>query len=173
VSAPLPLDLESCHPWPLPRPAGRWRRCWSLVLDLALLNAVGLLLGAALWVAFAEARQEALTLASILRHPGHILAAACLWAVAASLVWWAYFVLLRAACGRTCGEAVWGLRLEAMNGGAPGLGACAVRGLGAIVSVAFLGAGFWCSVLDPQGRTWHDRMSRTRMAEAWPRRTPT
>ena len=68
--------------------------------------------------------------------------------------------------GQTLGMRTWRLRLVS-NGGAPtGWGQAVVRFLVAGVSALALGLGFLWAFLDPDRRTWHDRLSRTVIIDA-------
>ncbi len=65
--------------------------------------------------------------------------------------------------GKTLGMQAWRLRLVALDGGpVPRTLACQ-RFFAAILSWAALGLGFLWALLDPEGLTWHDRLSRTRL----------
>ena len=162
--------LEAMHPWPLFRPASRGRRWMGLGLDLALLAGSALVLGLleALWLS--RGQGGGASWGALTRQPGIFAGGMVLWAVCVGVVWWSYFVLLRAACRRTCGEAIWGLRLVRWDGGDPGVGRCLSRGLGAMVSLLPLAAGFYWSFLGRQKRSWHDRLSGTLLVESWPPR---
>lgn len=75
--------------------------------------------------------------------------------------------------GQTLGMRPWQLRVVATTGHTPP-DWCRLwcRYAVASVSLATLGCGFWWGWLDPDGRTWHDRASRTRL-ERLPRHSPT
>jgi uncharacterized RDD family membrane protein YckC len=65
--------------------------------------------------------------------------------------------------GQTLGMAAWRLRVERIDGrllGWPDV----LRRLGAaLLSSLVVGAGWLAAVIDPQRRTWHDRLSGTRV----------
>jgi len=65
--------------------------------------------------------------------------------------------------GQTLGMQAWRLRVETEDGRLPGWGRSLLRLALACVSLALLGAGYWAALLDPAGRSWHDRLSRTRI----------
>jgi len=76
---------------------------------------------------------------------------------------WAYFSWSWTHGGQTVGMLAWRLRLTAADGTPAGLGAASLRLLGACLSAALFGLGYlWC-LIDPAGRTWHDRISGTRL----------
>lgn len=162
--------LEEMHPWPLPVAAGHLRRFASFAVDFLLLYASGWLMGIVVWVVFSPRGRLSEWLHALARMPGEWLGIMALWMLAWLLSWWGYFVLLRASCGQTCGERIWGVCLMGTGGFCPGFGRCLVRGLGALVSLLCAGAGFWMSFWDSRGRTWHDRWSRTLLVQPWPGR---
>ncbi len=65
--------------------------------------------------------------------------------------------------GRTIGMQAWKIEIERVGGGRPDLRACALRFAGATLSAAAFGLGYLAALLDPQRRTWHDRLSGTRL----------
>jgi hypothetical protein len=164
--------LKEMHPWPLSFPARRGQKLLSLGVDMVLLGASGALLGLAeaLWFARLHAGTPVLVL--LLRHGEALLGGTILWALTQGLFAWAYFVLLRAASGRTCGEALWGLRLMGRDGTIPGIWDCIQRGVAAVISLLPLGAGYWWSFLNRQGRSWQDHLSGTLIVEECPHLEP-
>lgn len=65
--------------------------------------------------------------------------------------------------GQTLGMRAWRLRLVAENGEVPSWGSCLLRTGLAPLSLAAAGLGYlWC-LLDQQGSTLHDRISRSRV----------
>ena len=68
--------------------------------------------------------------------------------------------------GQTLGMRTWRLRLVGVGAGAEGWRQAAVRFLGAGVSGIALGAGYLWAVVDPERRTWHDRLSGTAIVDA-------
>jgi uncharacterized RDD family membrane protein YckC len=65
--------------------------------------------------------------------------------------------------GQTLGMRAWRIRVETLAGSPPGWRAALLRFAAALLSVAALGAGFWWALADPERRTWHDRVSGTRV----------
>lgn len=80
-----------------------------------------------------------------------------------------FYVGFWAGYGRTLGMQSWGLRLETPDGGRPGIAACTLRFVAAILSLAPAGLGFLWQLVDPDGLSWHDRLSGTRL-RFYPRR---
>ena len=76
---------------------------------------------------------------------------------------YAFFVGFWTRSGRTLGMQSWGLQLEARSGGKPTLAAASIRFFAAILSWAPAGLGFLWQLWDPDGLTWHDRISGTRI----------
>lgn len=65
--------------------------------------------------------------------------------------------------GQTIGMVAWRLRVVREDGSPLSWQDAVVRALAAVPSWLALGAGFWWSVFDRDGRTWHDRLSGTRL----------
>ena len=85
--------------------------------------------------------------------------------------WWQYCCALPAAFfagfwwygGQTPGLRTWRLRVVRSDGGPLSPREAAFRFVLAIPSVALLGFGFWWVLVDGEGRSWHDRLSGTRL----------
>jgi uncharacterized RDD family membrane protein YckC len=80
-----------------------------------------------------------------------------------AIVVWLFFTIFWSQYGRTLGMQSWGMRIETVNGDRPGFWRTNLRFVGAVVSLLPFGAGFWWQVIDPQNRSWHDRLSGTRL----------
>jgi uncharacterized RDD family membrane protein YckC len=65
--------------------------------------------------------------------------------------------------GQTLGMRAWRLRVVAEEGGGMTWGSAMRRFSGAIVSALPLGLGYLWMLFAADGRTWHDRLSRTRV----------
>ncbi len=65
--------------------------------------------------------------------------------------------------GQTLGMQAWRIQLVSDRGERVSLAQCLRRCLGAVVSAACLGAGYWWCLFDREGRYWHDRWSGTRL----------
>lgn len=74
-----------------------------------------------------------------------------------------FFVGFWSGYGRTLGMQSWRLRLEAPDGGKPGLAAASLRFFASILSWLPAGLGFWWQLWDGDGLAWHDRLSGTRL----------
>jgi uncharacterized RDD family membrane protein YckC len=78
-------------------------------------------------------------------------------------VMYAFFVAFWCRSGSTLGMLAWGLRVETPDGRAPDPGRASLRFFGAILSWLPAGLGFLWQLWDPDGLTWHDRLSGTRL----------
>lgn len=65
--------------------------------------------------------------------------------------------------GQTIGMRTWRVRLVRADGGPVRWRDAGLRFAAAIVSWIALGAGFWWCLRDRERRTWHDRLSGTRL----------
>jgi uncharacterized RDD family membrane protein YckC len=65
--------------------------------------------------------------------------------------------------GQTLGMQAWRIKLVTMEGDRISARQSIIRCLGALLSAACLGLGYWWCLIDPQGRYWHDRMSGTEL----------
>lgn len=63
--------------------------------------------------------------------------------------------------GQTLGMVSWRIRVTNQAGGPISLAQAITRFIAVFVSLAPLGLGFLWALLEPDGRTWHDRISRT------------
>ncbi|CAG0941831.1 hypothetical protein GPROT2_01459 [Gammaproteobacteria bacterium] len=78
----------------------------------------------------------------------------------------AYFIGFWSRGGQTPGLRTWRIRVERDDGGRLLPARAALRFLAALLSLAALGAGYWWMLVDAQGRSWHDRLSGTRVMPA-------
>ena len=65
--------------------------------------------------------------------------------------------------GSTLGMLAWGLRVETVDGALPSISQGSVRFLVAVFSWLAFGLGFLWQLWDNEERTWHDRLSKTRL----------
>jgi uncharacterized RDD family membrane protein YckC len=65
--------------------------------------------------------------------------------------------------GQTLGMRAWRLRVVSADGTGIGWRAAGIRFLGAWLSVLALGLGYIWAIFDRERRTWHDRLSGTRV----------
>ncbi len=76
---------------------------------------------------------------------------------------WLFYGIFWLKSGQTLGMQAWKIKLEAANGGPVTPRMVALRLLSALVSLAPAGLGYWWALVDREGRTWHDRLSGTRL----------
>lgn len=132
-----------------------WRRFMAMVYDTVAL--VGVLFGAAAVVVFARHGQAI--------PPGDLRFTAYL-----VLVIYAYFALSWRYGGQTLGMKAWKFRvLDTVSLRTVSWPQTLLRFLIACVSWAACGLGFLWALVDPERRTWHDRVSATRLVPAPPR----
>jgi uncharacterized RDD family membrane protein YckC len=77
----------------------------------------------------------------------------------------AYFCGFWCYGGQTAGMRAWRLRLVGATGHEVTWTQALSRFAGAWIGLLPAGAGYWSMLLDPQGRSWHDRMSGTRVVQ--------
>jgi uncharacterized RDD family membrane protein YckC len=75
----------------------------------------------------------------------------------------AFFAGFWARSGQTLGMRTWRIRLETVKGGPVPLRKALLRFILALLSLAPLGLGYWWMLVDRESRTWHDRVSGTRV----------
>ena len=71
--------------------------------------------------------------------------------------------------GQTLGMVAWRLRLERIDGTLPRWSDVPKRLAAATLSLLPAGLGWWWMLVDPERRTWHDRLSGTRIVLTPPR----
>ncbi len=76
---------------------------------------------------------------------------------------YAFFVGFWVIGGRTLGMQAWRLELIDVAGQRVGTRAATHRFVTSLLSWALLGAGFFWALIDREGLTWHDRLSKTRL----------
>ena len=83
-------------------------------------------------------------------------------------VWFLYLAWCWRHGGMTLGMRAWKVRLVTEDGQPPGWLQCLSRFSVSLVSAALVGLGFAWALLDPDRRTWHDRLSRSRLVRRLP-----
>ena len=78
-----------------------------------------------------------------------------------------YFALFGCLASTTVGQQAVGLVLRNLEGGAPTRGQAFWRAFGYLVSLSALLLGFVWALVDSEGLTWHDRISRTLLASRY------
>jgi uncharacterized RDD family membrane protein YckC len=130
---------------PLP-PASLWRRLAAAAYDLLLVLALFMVLTGLVILARGGLRID----------PGSA------WFQSLLLAgWWLYFAWSWTHGGQTVGMRAWHLVLTTPDSGTVGWRRATLRFVGAWLSTLPAGLGFLWSVIDRDGRAWHDRLSRT------------
>lgn len=78
-------------------------------------------------------------------------------------VWAIFFCWFWHKHGQTLGMQAWRLKVEDLQGNRISIGQCLLRLLGASISLACLGGGYWWIWVDKDHRSWHDRLSASRV----------
>ena len=128
-------------------PAGLARRLGALFYD-ALIVAAILLVATIFWTAAGVT----------LGHPWYRVYVAFVY-----LCTFGYFGWCWIHGGQTVGMKVWKIRLIGDDARSFGWTGAMTRSVAAVLSIAALGAGFWWALFDRRKRTWHDRLSNTRL----------
>ena len=131
----------------LPAPAGLLRRLAAGVYDALLLLAL-LMIGS-------------VPLVALLGAP--VPAGSWTYQLALLLLGLAFFAGFWSHGGQTLGMRAWRLKVTATSGAPLSPRAALIRYLAALVSLAALGIGFIWMLFDPDGLTWHDRWSHSRV----------
>ena len=129
-----------------PRPVGLWRRLAALAYDAFLLFA---LLAVATALLLPLTGGEAVAPDNRV-YPLYLLA-----------VGYLYFGWCWTHGGQTLGMRAWHIRIRTVHGEAVPWSRAGVRCLAALLSFGACGAGFLWAAFDHEGRSWHDRLSRT------------
>lgn len=143
-------------------PAPLWRRLAALVYDTLILAAL-MLVTAAVYHALVNNVLYGRTEAVAGFNPGL--------AILVSVVVYCFFSLCWRRSGQTLGMQSWHLRLQSLEGKAPSRWQCLARLLVAIPALALGGMGLWWMLIDKQGKTWQDHLSRTQILYQPPRRS--
>ncbi len=85
----------------------------------------------------------------------------------------AYFIFFWWRGGQTPGMRAWNIRVEDNRGGGLRLAACCGRFAACLLSAAALGLGFLWALGNPGRRSWHDRLSGSRVVRTAGRQIPT
>ena len=76
---------------------------------------------------------------------------------------WAFFTKFWRFPGQTLGMQVWKFRVVQESGHRLTVRQATARYLFALVSWACFGLGFWWSLIDKDGATWHDKWTQTKL----------
>ena len=132
----------------LPKNTGLARRLGAMIYDLLLVIAL-MMIGTLPFIA--------------VRGGDYVAAGTAAYQWLLVLIAYLFFVGFWTYRGRTLGMQSWGLQLECMDGGRPGLAQASIRFVAAVVSWVPAGLGYWWQLWDKEKLTWHDRISGTRI----------
>ena len=135
-------------------PASLLRRLAAIAYDGLICSALVLGLVIAFTLLMGGATEE-------LRGPGP--AGRSFLQVALVAVLGGYFVGSWVYGGQTLGMRPWLIRVVTADGHPISVQQGVIRFAAALLSWAPAGLGFWWALLDPERRTWHDRLSETRI----------
>ena len=121
----------------------------SLAKQLAAMVYDSLLIFAVLFLA---------TALVLIFNRGEAIVASPLFSLYLILILFSFYAWFWTKSGQTLGMRVWKIRIVSEFGGNPSWGVSYLRLLFALISIAFLGIGyFWCLF---KSYTWHDRLSQ-------------
>ncbi|MBP6382319.1 MAG: RDD family protein [Pseudomonadales bacterium] len=139
-------------------PPGLLRRLAAMLYDSLLVFAVA-------WTVTALAvflRLERVG-ESAIRASGKAAASGLLLQLAIAVALVLFFGWFWTRSGQTLGMQAWRLRVQQPDGSPISWRQALVRMGGAVLSALCLGAGYWWLLFDRERRTWHDRLSGTRV----------
>jgi uncharacterized RDD family membrane protein YckC len=141
-----------------PIPAGLGRRLGAMFYDSLLLFAVT-------WAftALAIGARVVLQGSATVRATGHAAVSGPLLQLSLLVLVVVFFGWFWTRSGQTLGMQAWRLRVETLEGGRLDWRRSLLRLALAAVSAACLGAGYWSLLFDRERRTWHDRVSASRV----------
>lgn len=133
-----------------------WRRLAAMTYDSLVLLALWILLAALLMLVSGGRLADA-------DRPGWLLGVE---RIGLLITTWGFFTGFWTHGGQTVGMRAWRLKLVTTMGERVGLKAASLRLLAALLSIAPAGLGYFWALIDREGRTWHDRLSGTRVIVA-------
>lgn len=140
------------------QPAGLWRRLGAMFYDALLLFAVT-------WSV--TAIEIALRVARVgdaaVRASPHTAVAGPLLQIPLACAVVLFFGWFWTRSGQTLGMQAWRLRIDTLEGARISWRQVLLRIVGASISAACLGLGYWWILFDPEKCAWHDRISRSRV----------
>ena len=135
-------------------PPALWRQALAMVYD-TLLVAPLLMVNALIWVVSfgpTNSVQEASVPPLLIQ-------------LSSAAVVMIFFSIFWLKSGQTLGMQAWRIKLVAVEGSGVSWRQCLLRCLGALLSALPAGLGYWWSLLDTDSRTWHDRLSGTKLVK--------
>jgi uncharacterized RDD family membrane protein YckC len=153
LQAPATSEICSC-----PQTAGFGERAAAVLIDLGLLTALHLAYFIVLAILiFKAVPLDLQTLLAI------TMTYALFFLVMPFFLVMSYFTVLHAWGGQTVGKIIMGIKVVGADTNSLPAGRAFLRTTGYFVSALPLGAGFLWTVLDREGRSWHDRLAGTKV----------
>ncbi|MGP0628260.1 RDD family protein [Nitrospina sp. 32_T5] len=147
------------------KPAGFRRRYIALLLDITVLEILGLLLSRTFL------NQAGMDMGSMLIkvamgrvHEGNTLPLLVVGGFLQMILVCAYFVVFTGVSGQTPGKKLMKIQVRMENGQPASLRAAAIRSIpGYLLSTVTLGLGFLLALTDPRQQALHDKIAETRV----------
>lgn len=145
---------------PSPQTAGLLRRLAAMLYDaiLSLALAFGITAGGILLRITLQGEELVRKQGVALQGEQTIWLQACV-----ALALFLFFAGFWTKSGQTLGMQAWRLRIDNEEGGRISWQQAFIRYIGAAISAACLGLGYLWQLFDKDGRSWHDRWSRSRV----------
>lgn len=147
------------------KPSGFYRRYIAFLLDIAVLEILGILLTQAfLNQAGMDMGSLLLSILGMRPSEGNTLPILIGYGVLQALLISAYFMVFTGWNGQTPGKKLMGIQVRKADGEPMDLASAALRLFpGYVVSAVPLGLGFWMALADPHQQALHDKIARTRV----------
>ncbi len=142
-------------------PASVMRRLAAMTYDSLLV--FGVLFAATLPTLLFDSQTEPAIKNEQVVHELHPLIAGWPFQLYLLTIFVAFFCWFWCRNGQTLGMQAWRLKLEGLSGERVTLQQCLQRLVGACISLACFGLGYWWVWFDKNAMSWHDRWSKTRV----------
>lgn len=175
-SIPKPARQPACaDPEAIPPVAGLGRRLMAMLYDSILLIAVLFCVAGAYFsvLLVVEGNPAAVTnlggaQTGDVLHELEVVEPGWIFYPLMLFVYTGFYLYFWRYSGQTLGMRAWKIRLVSAHATKPSMGQLLVRLPAAAVSLAALGLGYLCLLLNREAGTWHDRLSKTRVIEVDP-----
>ncbi|MCF8721361.1 RDD family protein [Nitrospina gracilis] len=147
------------------KPAGFRRRYIALLLDITVLEILGLLLSRTfLNQAGTDMGSMLISMAMGRLHEGNTLPLLVVGGFLQVILICVYFVVFTGITGQTPGKKLMGIQVRMADGQPVGFRGAAVRSIpGYLLSTVTLGLGFLLALTDPRQQALHDKFAETRV----------
>jgi uncharacterized RDD family membrane protein YckC len=146
-------------------PSGFNRRYFAFLLDIAVLEILGIFLTQAFWSQTGtDMGSMLLSLLPGRTREGQTLSILIGYGLLQALLVCAYFVVFTGINGQTPGKKLLGIQVRKAGGQPMDLTSAAFRVFpGYALSAVTLGLGFWLALVDPHRQALHDKVAKTRV----------